>query len=374
MSFPIQRRAPDIDSRFLAACLLALCLPTSVARANCEAGGYQIHTLAEYAPSDRDSVLAAEQWVLRWGLRDGELQLVPVAASDEIVIERLHRLLSSDEGESFSIEQDGRSCRPALESVRIAHPIETLERPVLRLEPCGDLHAASSTTDGPVIDGYGAIDGYGVYDRRSRTLRLPPELAVEVGAEPVSEARSETSLAAAALEASLRFAPDAPVIAEDDVEEVRVEHVRFGSAEGEGFWVSTAILRLRHLERLFRHGQDLLLGGYLRPEEVRDRFADFPVIFLGWPGHAPSYFGDGSWCAGARLAGQIGFGGSADRRKVAAADRFRPRRAWDLDADGLPDLLEIIGDDGADPPRPVLYRLGAGPGERIRVVDYPLGC
>lgn len=316
--------------------------------ANCETGAYSIHTVAEYAELD-----GAGTWLFRTGLRDGELELAPVATETEMVIWRLHRLLTSDDGAAFRVELRGAECFPDLSTVRLLRSAERMDGLVLRLTPCG-----------PLPD----EDGVAVYERDRRRLRFPVPLAVQE-ATPSDAATLAEGLRARSLELGLRLLPAAPAISAGDVVGVEARHTRIGDA---GFWSSIVVLRLRNLERLFDGGDGglYLAGGYLERSAVRDRFGDFPVIFFRWPGSEPVYVGDGSWCAGYR------FGMEESRRQageVGALDRFVPRRAWDDDGDGLPDLLEIVG-GVPEAPGGVLYSLTADPAAPLRVVDYPMGC
>jgi hypothetical protein len=93
------------------------------------------------------------------------------------------------------------------------------------------------------------------------------------------------------------------------------------------------------------------------------------VIFFRRPGEPPRYAGDGSWCASANLGDLLGASAAEappreDAALLGAVERFRLTGAFDANADGAPDVLEVN--------ERFAYLLE--PDGRFFVIRYALGC
>jgi hypothetical protein len=94
-------------------------------------------------------------------------------------------------------------------------------------------------------------------------------------------------------------------------------------------------------------------------EKLKDKMAEFPVIFFKRGDGEPSYVADGSWCASYRLVQNI----EADIKDLGPTERFQVKRAFDFDGDNGPEMLEI---------NDVLYLLKTD--NSLKVIRNPMGC
>lgn len=329
------------------ALLLAVLLAPDL-RANCETGAYLIHTVGEYARLDD-----ARRWFFRTSPGDEHLRLDATVAHTDVAPRQLTAFLRGPYRGSFRLSRRGESCTPDLETPRAVTMALTdnvmTETHFVRFPSCGSAAGGPSARDA----------GYGLYDRNTKTLRLPTALAYSPVADFAGRAQLENELKHEIFRLELRATVGAEaIITPGDVDDITFEILRIGDGDP-AFRMIVAVLRLRNLDRL------LGTGGYHTLEAVRGKLAEFPVIFWQRPGGEPFYVGDGSWCSTYRLQLGASVRTAAETvRDLGPMERFELTAAYDLSGDGQPEILVVN--------QLVAYHLEAD--DRLTVIDWPQGC
>jgi hypothetical protein len=284
--------------------------------ANCEAGGYTIHTIAEYKKYEAKRVpivyVKQGQWL------DVDLNAIDVGAP-------------FDGAPVRTLTHRGGSC--ALGSVKI--PLSGR----LKLGSCAEFAKALPQR------------AYAFFDTTKGIVDFPDELPL---AEALPQERSQAEAAAEALLPQLtlhanNFMEEKPG-GDDVLDLLRAKARRFEHAAAGGlpprFLLSTMVLTLPHAYRYYSYATDA------KPHDF-----DFPVLFLTLGNAKMFYFGDGSECAFSRTSSQ------RTAKNLGPTDRFKLTGAYDFDGDGLPDVIEIN--------RAVAYLIENG---TLKVIDYTQGC
>ncbi len=327
--------------------VLAVALKAGAASGNCEVGGYMIHTLAEYKPFEPTRVVLPY-----WKEGGGRIGLAPnyVDAAEGTALA----------SPALQLEHAGAVCaKPTytmVERYRAPHDIQH------RLDTvgCDDLLEDLPT------------HGYAFLDTTKLTMSFAD--ALPIGAVQITEEDRDS------LEAEIgAWLPQLPLYAEsgpgrgEGRGRIDASHIRGMRLElttvGLGprpFTLAIAVLELEGADELY----DLSYFGTRLPARLRagDRL-EYPVIFFRRPGGAPTYAGDGSWCASVDVADLLGRGGHSPSNRdgdslLGAVERFRLTGAFDANGDGAPDVLEVNG--------LVAYLLQ--PDGRFFVVRYAAGC
>jgi len=326
--------------------LLALVLPAAPAFGNCEVGGYSIHTLAEYKPSE------PHRFVLPyWKEGGGRLGFAPSYVEGEPV-----NALASP---TLRLEHAGAVCaNPSYTSIERYHAPHDIQ------------HRLDATACGALFENL-PTHGYAFVDTTRFVMSFADALPIDfvsLGEEDLASLEAEI---AAQLPRLPLYAESGPGgregrgrIDASHIRGMRLEPTSVGLGP-RPFVLAIAVLDLTGVDALY----DLSYFGERLPARLRaeDRL-EYPVIFFRRAGGAPTYAGDGSWCASVRVGDLLGRGGHAAPERgssslLGAAERFRLTGAFDANGDGAPDVLEVnerfaylLEPDG----RFFVIRIGAG--------------
>ena len=319
--------------------LLCLMLAAAPAFANCEVGGYLIHTVAEYKTCE------PQRFVLPyWKESASRLGFA------ETGIRCDHSALR---GPKLSLSHGNQICsRTAYSQVdRYKAPNDIEYR--LDAPRCGALLENLPS------------HGYAFLDATQRTLRFTDALPIGI----LELDASDRAALEAEIEAQL---PGLTLYAESgilgqmlrgriepgDIASTQIETMTVGFGQ-RPFVMAIAVLTLRNLDRLY--GGLEWLPADLAPR-LRINTIEYPVIFFRPSSGSARYVGDGSSCASTRA-----FRGDPQPEttpQLGAVERFRITGAFDSNDDGAPDVLEV-NDRFA-------YLLE--PDGRLFVVRFGLGC
>lgn len=315
----------------------ALALAAPPAFGNCEAGGYWIHTLAEYKPYEAHRVVlpywkeSRERIALDSnGIDHQDAQYLDSLRSPELLLAHANLRCA---GTTFSLRE------------RYVEPHE------LRLDAprCEALLENLPS------------HGYGLLDTTKHTLRFTDALPIGlVELDHADRAALEAEVTARIPELTLyaeTAGQNGERIEANDVVLSRVETTTVGFAP-RPFVMAVAVLTLRNLDRLYPSIEwDAELG-----TKLRGRTIEYPVIFFRSSAGELRYVGDGSSCATYPVAS------AASRpdppRLLGAIERFRLTGAFDTNGDGAPDLLEVND----------RFTYLLEPDGRLLVVRVGLGC
>lgn len=284
---------------------------------NCEAGGYSIHTIAEYKPYEvQRSVLPY------WKETPTGLGIEPNRVDD------LSRHLPALRSPGLRLVHGNRSCSGTTLSLRERY-VDPHER---RLDAplCGYL-----LEDLP-------SHGYAILDGTRATLRFMDALPIDLvdlasQERAVLEAEVRARLAGLTLYAET-FGEERARIEAAAVVSSRIETTTAGFGPPP-FAMVVAVLELRNLDRLYRDGGRGYAPGFDVPARLAGRTIDYPVIFFRTRAGGVRYVGDGSSCATSSVVAAAVNSGPRD--PLGAVERFRVTGAFDANSDGAPDVLEI---------------------------------
>jgi hypothetical protein len=298
--------------------VLLLLSPGAPAFGNCEAGGYAIHTSAEYKPYEPYRIVLP--W---WKEQPEQLGFAPGYVADgplgELLAEpRLH------------LEHENHGCTAtgyaAVERYQAANDVQH------RIETWG----CRGFFDGLPSRGYAILDGT---RRRLRFLDPLPVGAAELAPDDRSalEAEVRDRIPSLALYAETA-GQNGERIEADDIVSTRLETTTVGLGE-RPFTVAVAVLTLRNLERLYADRGFGYAPGDGLAHRLAGRTVEYPVIFFRTPPGRLRHVGDGSRCA--TLPVHAAAAGADPLASLGAVERFRISGAFGSDAAGGPRVLEV---------------------------------
>ena len=296
------------SSRALLGLLPALLL-SSPADANCEAGGYQMHTVAEYGSGDPDTNFL----LYRHDAEKGQLRLQRTASGGGDLFD------SAAPRSVTLLRGDTRCTLEAADEGGVAQKTEEEgQELVVPLNGCADF------AKGIPASGYLQV-------RLSQNhWLLPTELPLKSDASARPAPAHAAEIRQVALRQLGRWLHGEPMgsraIAEADILNLDQPDITHTTA-GEGFTLWAMRYRITHLAEL-RSGLNI-------PTPVPP-VVGFPVVFLQRGEAAPVFIGDGSWCA---LA--VGYPVPRPGADIPEVERFTLTKAFDLDGDGLPEVFEL---------------------------------
>jgi hypothetical protein len=320
--------------------------------ANCEGGGYSIHTVATYAKPDPTRILFLYE-----------------RQPDGLVRAKLGALEQTEEFKRFAgkwkVIYGGENCASVPSKVDPGYQerdSNAVERPfILDTKKCESIRKNAP------------VRGYFLLNEQNRTIRFPREMKVDRSGPAASEkmemekaidrdlATRKLHLYTYGSESEAR-GPITPAM----IAGKRFEWTTVG-AGSKAFDVAIAVLQLKGVKSAyFPSPTDAEEAGNPATRTDRKRYdipsgkADFPVIYFRSAGKDPKFVGDGSLCSYVNYkkypAPQSGSEGSFDR--------FSITRAFDLDHDEGIDLLEVN--------EQVTYRIRDG--GALEVVNVGMGC
>ncbi len=298
--------------------IFIIAVSVSNSHANCEAGAYIVHTIAEYPDSD-DSYRFFE--FETGGDHSGSFALKGRDQGEKSIPDIHQILITKDDTPRFRLIHGKDQCTLDVNPGHVIYKPteEPFEEFLLQFQPC-----------------FKNIDlipkrGYTRLDLGTRTVQIPDELPINIEEPSVPHKKAIRNHIMDNLtklnlnmdsysEATIKWA---------DVRKVEFEYTLIGKRNG-GFMVGIAVLHLKNLDRL--------LPEYAFPKKsIRGRMAMFPVIIFKRGNEKPYYFGDGSWCAAYRLWSKV----EKNLENLGPVERFKVTGAWDLDHDGIADIIEI---------------------------------
>lgn len=296
---------------------LILCVP-QLSWANCETGAYIIHTVATYPNGN-----VGETYTRYDMSKDGFHAIATGAAGKSPTRPRLVKMTS--------IRFKDRTCK--LGKISFTDDAMSDVLATYQLGECGELFKLIPKP------GYSKMNfALGQFE-----VMEPLEIIKTSNASDLVKAAISEGVAKAKLYADR--GPDYKDkargrISQKDISRVRMEFFKAGS-----FNVGISILTVKSLLKFYPH------------VDTKDLSFEFPVIFFYMDGETPRFFGDGSNCAGTRIA-------HLRWDKFNAADRFALTAAFDLNGDQKPEVVEI--NDA------VAYQLTSD--GKIWVIRSPAGC
>jgi hypothetical protein len=303
--------------KLLPVLIAALALSAAeLAFANCEAGGYWIHTVAEYKTYEPHRVILP-YW------KEGPESL----GLDANGLDRLDDFAGSLRKPNLSLRHDERSCSGAAFTVRkrYVQPHEyRLDAP-----DCRELFEKLSGR------------GYLLLDQAEPAVRFSETLPIGVtDLEPDDRIALEAQIRGQVMELTL-YAEAGPTgrfqderIWPGDIVSTRVEVTTVGAGP-RPFVMAVAVLTLHNLDRLYPSIEwDPGLGAKLRGHTI-----EYPVIFFRPPNAELRFVGDGSSCAVYPVASAASLPNPPIQ--LGAIERFRLTGAFDTNSDGAPDLIEV---------------------------------
>ena len=302
---------------------------THRSHANCEAGSYNIHTIALYKKLDPKEtfflyqVPASGNVLANINPQDGENPILKLAG---------------EVGLQFGKE----SCNTKI--VASADPITDESDPDLQsfgyslsTQTCGSFQSAIPS------------HGYFSLDTVSRKARFPKEMKInDASLSAVDRDAIEKFITKDLKTRSLfllhEFSAEPSQgqgvgkISPEMIDHIRFEQTTFGSGNNQSV-LTVAILRIKGLKSAYQGSDTSDYTQELRKSlELKSGKADFPVIYYKPAGHTePLFIGDGSTCSYVRFEKYPAPVQGAE----GAFDRFVPSKAFDMDHDGALDILEI---------------------------------
>jgi hypothetical protein len=325
---------------------------TRHAVANCEAGGYDIHTIADYKKTTRQKVYLF------------------YAVKDEVIQVRMNTL------DQARMDNLGEKIAPAIGE----GPVQVRFRSSLcvvndgwQLDPAytGDFYSSKfpyriHISSCPGLASRIPSEGYLIADVDKRTVQLPfGELAVAplkvVDDEITRDVEADLAKRSFDVEtydfaSTGPWAPPTGRIPKERIVSRKITATRVGDGAASLLMV-IASLRIDRVRELFQPYEQESLR-----ESVRDGDkVDFPVIYFKHPAHRAAYFvGDGSWCSSSNFTPYKDTSVGA----VGEFNRFRISRALDFDGDGGVDVLHIND----------AFAYSVDRKGHIEVIDTTFGC
>jgi hypothetical protein len=300
--------------------------------ANCESGGYIIHTVAEYGVPEG---LSFYPYTYIKGVLNLNFSLSSKDSNN--IVNHINANLDNPE-KFVRVRHRQEECR-----LRLQNKIEIIS---------GGISYYNETSSFSLClknDQTIAERGYARYDYKKQVLTLPSSLTIKT----VEYDRSEEQVIVQKI-FDLRLKGDESLesrITRDDVSKIDFFSTRVGSGD-DALEVITVVLNLINIERIFS-------SQIMSSDKLREKSAQFPVIFFKRKGETPKYVADGSWCASYRLMQKV----ERNVQSLGPVERFEIQSAYDFDNDGSADILVI---------NRVAYLLMKN--GTIKVIDYPRGC
>lgn len=293
--------------------------------ANCEAGAYMIHTVAEYKPTGTGTP------TLKYIIEKDIFKVrIPTNAGGKPISRRTLQTLTQ-------VYLDNSSCKlgkaafnkDEMALYQVHFPIGTCKELSNKVPPKGFL----------------------VVDLKQRWLKIAHQLEVKAGGTGLPA--NETAMTKEVMTGKIIPSRDlggkatsgARKLAKEDISQTRFEYTTVGN-----FQMAVMILTIINTKPYF---PDLENFGV----ELKGRSIEFPVIFFIENGKSPRFVADGSNCADVKIA-------QARTETPLAPDRFKLSSAYDLNGDLSPDIIEV--NDAFD------YELAKG--GKLWVIDFQQGC
>lgn len=335
-------------------CCLLLILP-KLALANCEAGAYTIHTVANYKATSINSEI-----YMIYKVESGTLQAKMNAIDvDKVRLKSLPNPLTL----KFGNETCALSAHFFLDPSYAADDPYSSEYPLrLNLNGCAELVAKA------------ANKAYLRFDVAKKTLELAKILPInslapestrikEIEKEIKKDALSRKFFLFRPLETSKNETGQRP-LKKEDIINFRMEAVEVGRGP-DAFVMAIGILGIKEIKSSFVLDKgEMSVEDYnasLEANRLKNEKADFPTIYFKAPTHSNfTFIGDGSICSYAKFQKYPAPVNGAE----GSFDRFHISNAFDLNGDSRVDVLEINS-------RFVYRLLSNGIPE---VIDYGQGC
>jgi hypothetical protein len=320
--------------------------------ANCEGGGYSIHTVATYAKPDPSRILFLYE---RKG--DGTVRAKLGALEQTEEFKRLAGKWKAVYGRE-SCASASSTVDPSYkedDSYAVEHPF------ILDTKKCESIWKNVPRR------------GYFLLNEQDRTIRFPREMKVErsgpVNSQKVVIKKAiDRDLATRKLhlytygsEAEAR-GPITPAM----IAGKRFEWTTVGTGS-KTFTVAIAVLQVKGVKNAYfpsatdaPETENAELIQYRKRYEIPSGVADFPVIYFRNEGKDPKFVGDGSLCSYVNYKKYP----SPQSGSEGSFDRFSITRAFDLDHDDRVDLLEVN--------EQFTYRIRAD--GALEVVNLGMGC
>jgi hypothetical protein len=301
--------------KFVSAMFIASLLLPAGAFANCEAGGYMIHTVAKYA--DADSLEAA---VMIYSVEKNQVKATKGA------IVNGGPAVFKETPEPITIQLGKEECKLKNGWSTETSTLSDEETYILDLSACKGLAAKFLSK------------GYLFFNNVLKTVRFGKKLDVK---EAKAEIHAELKKAAALDARKRKLERPGRIVEGVNTERANVE-IKAGEIKGEedkvielgkDFRMLTHTLLLSPLPPLPKGQKEVQEGPATSPLSADSKkLVTYPVLYFAPPkAKEPTYIGDGSYCSS-----NIGIKGDAhDQGKFAVTNAF------DFDLDGNPDLLEV---------------------------------
>lgn len=321
-------------------------IPAPSAFANCEAGAYTIHTVAEYKKPQADRIF------MLYRISESSKLDARLTALDT------HSFVwTTGNRDPITIRYGSREeCR--LKSGWILDPKFNPDDPYSSENP----YRLDLSSCKPLMEKFPRI-GYLVFNKSKNTLSIPQELPIrlevkegvpsQLKSQAVKDARSRELhlFAQPAWNGQSTSDPKSRILPSRVIDD-RVQSIEIGER--------TSAFRLLIVSLLLKQVGESYPTELL-PSELKENPAatlEFPVIYFSHPKNPkPEFVGDGADCSYAKLEDS----GIQGRKSF---DRFRATRAFDLDLDGIVDILEINE----------RFAYEIAPGKNPLVINYGQGC
>jgi hypothetical protein len=286
--------------------------------ANCEAGAYTIHTSASYKATSRDEIVLLYQ-VLPEGAIAARLNAID--GPEVMGFDR--------ESAPVDLRHGAASCMPDQPWTRNPKhdPDDPASEPPFRLSfgPCANMALTLPQS------------GYLLYDAVSRNVRFPQELFARESLSAPPEVIKEAVQKDLEIREFHALTTPSWGTHQSESQRGRIPAAMMESKSWRLTEIGEALNQFAMVTVVFQIKEPAsLFPPELLPENFKKEapsHLDYPVIYFVPPrSREPIFIGDGSACSTTRLS---------DSENGAAFDRFSVSKAFDFDADGVVDVLEI---------------------------------
>ncbi len=299
---------------------LIVAIGASSCFANCEAGGYTIHTTATYKPTDKKKIF------LLYELKEANrifAQLNGIDGSEVVELMASGKApLTVRLGSSSCVVKDGWQIDPNYKS---DDPYSSEFPYRIPLNSCSHIQARIPKA------------GYLLFDAVHHVITLPAELAIEPGANLSEDLTAKIFKDLNSRELYLLTFPQwGSNGVEDRKGRVASEMILGRTIQSTQVGRGASVFKIV-IVSLSLKGVSQTYPKEMLPDQLKDNPnapIEFPVIYFVPQSQVPRFIGDGSACSYVKLQQDQG---------NASFDRFRVTKAFDLNLDGAADLLEING-------------------------------